>query len=123
MPNPSHVVLVVEDHPIIRICTMDLVRGAGYEPVEAENADAAITELEARTDVGLVLTDVSMPGTMNGLELANYIHRRWPPVRLIVVSGRIEVEQGELPPEARFFSKPYSDDAIIETMTAMLGMA
>ena len=61
-----------------------------------------------------------MPGTMDGVKLAHYIRNRWPPVKLIVASGKTIVEESHLPSGARFFRKPYRDDTIVEAMIAML---
>jgi CheY-like chemotaxis protein len=123
MPNRKAVVLVVEDHPIIRMGALDLVVAAGFEAVEASSADEAIRILEARSDIHLVFTDVEMPGTMDGLKLSHYIRDRWPPVKLIVVSGKTIVDESHLPVDARFFPKPYSESTILGTMLAMLDVA
>ncbi|HEY5363790.1 MAG TPA: response regulator [Aestuariivirga sp.] len=117
----SAVVLVVEDHPLIRLSAMELVEAAGFGAVGAENADAAIAILEARADIRLVFTDVEMPGSIDGLKLAHYIRDRWPPVHLIVVSGKGMLDENELPAGSRFFSKPYSDNTIVAEMTRLLG--
>jgi two-component system, response regulator PdtaR len=102
---------------------LELVVNAGFEALEAEHADEAIRILEARPDIHLVFTDVGMPGTMDGLKLAHYIRRRRPPVKLIVASGKAIIEESHRPPGARFFPKPYSEDAMIKAMTAMLAEA
>ena len=68
-------------------------------------------------------TDVSMPGTMDGIRLAHYIRRRWPPVKLIVASGKAVVDESHLPAGARFFPKPYSDSTIVGAMMRMLADA
>jgi CheY-like chemotaxis protein len=117
----SATVLVVEDHPLIRLSAMELVEAAGFHAIGAENADAAIAILEARADIRLVFTDVEMPGSIDGLKLAHYIRDRWPPVHLIVVSGKGMLDENELPAGSRFFSKPYSDNTIVAEMTRLLG--
>ena len=114
------VVLVVEDHPLIRLAGLEIVASAGFEGIGAANADEAIQILEARTDIHLVFTDIEMPGTMDGLKLAHYIRDRWPPIQLMVASGRAIVEESQLPAGTRFFSKPYSDHTIIDEMTRLL---
>jgi two-component system, response regulator PdtaR len=114
------VVLVVEDSHIIRMCTVDLVVAAGFEALEASSADEAIQVLEGRSDIHLVSTDVSMPGSMDGIKLSHYIRKRWAPVKLIVVSGKNIVDESHLPVGARFFSKPYNDSTIVEAMMGML---
>ena len=115
------VVLVVEDHPLIRLSAMELVKAAGFHAIGAENADAAIAILEARADIRLVFTDVEMPGSIDGLKLVHYIRDRWPPVHLIVVSGRDKLHENQLPTGSRFFSKPYNDNTIVAEMTRLLG--
>jgi CheY-like chemotaxis protein len=120
MNNGKAVVLVVEDDTIIRMDAVDLVRAAGYEALEACNADEAIRILEARDDIDLVFTDVQMPGTMDGIKLCHYIRERWPPVKLLVASGVAIHEESSLPEGSRFFPKPYSDPSITQAMTRML---
>ena len=116
-------VLVVEDHPLVRGGLLEVIVEAGFETLEASSAVEAIRILEARPDIHLVFTDAEMPGTMDGLELARYIRNRWPPVELIVVSGKVVIDPPELPPGARFFPKPYRETSIVEAMTGMLSGA
>jgi len=120
MLNGKAVILVVEDIVLIRMGAVDLVQSAGYEALEASNADEAIRILESRADIDLVFTDVEMPGTMDGIKLSHYIRNRWPPVKLIVASGRAILKESSLPEGSRFFSKPYSDHAIADAIAGML---
>jgi two-component system, response regulator PdtaR len=120
MNNGTAVVLVVEDDAFIRMGAVDLVVSAGYEVLEAENADEAIRILEARNDIDLVFTDVQMPGTMDGIKLTHYIRNRWPPVKIIVASGMAILDESSLPEGSRFFAKPYNDHAITDMMARML---
>lgn len=120
MNKGKAVVLVVEDSTIIRIGALDLVRSAGYEALEACNADEAIRVLESRDDVDLVFTDVQMPGTMDGIKLSHYIRNRWPPVKLIVASGNTILEESSLPEGSRFFAKPYNEHSITAAMARLL---
>ena len=114
------VVLVVEDSPIILMNALELVAAGGFEGVGAASADEAIAILETRADVRLVFTDVEMPGTIDGVKLAHYIRNRWPPIHLMVASGRAIHEESQLPAGSRFFSKPYDNDTIINEMTRLL---
>jgi CheY-like chemotaxis protein len=120
MSTRKNVVLVVEDHPLIRTAALEFLKTAGFEVIEASSADEAIQVLEARSEIHLVFTDVEMPGSIDGLKLSHYIRERWPPVKLIVVSGRTSVMQTHLPAGAKFFGKPYNESAIIEAMRGML---
>ena len=117
------VVLVVEDQILIRMGAVDLVVAAGYEALEASNADEAIAILESRSDIQLVFTDVRTPGSMDGIKLAHYIRNRWPPVRLIVASGQAIMQESSLPEGSRFFSKPYHEGKIVEAMMHLLADA
>ena len=120
MSDHRPAVLVVEDEPLIRMGAVSIVEDAGCEALEASHADAAIQILESRSDIRLVLTDVDMPGTMDGLKLAHHISNRWPPIRLIVVSGKLLIEASHLPRGARFFGKPYADTAVSRAVKEML---
>lgn len=113
------VVLVVEDEPFIRMQAVVTIEKAGYNVVEACNADEAIALLEARDDVRVVVTDIEMPGSMDGIKLARAIRDRWPPVELVVTSGRHRVRADELPPRAKFLPKPYTRDVLITAIRAL----
>ena len=118
-----HVVLVVEDEMMLRMRVVDMVEDAGYVPVEAVDADEAMAILLSRSDIALVLTDVQMPGSMNGLELAHVVHERWPPIRIILASGQLKLSVSDIPQDSRFFGKPLQSDEIIAEMREMLGGA
>ena len=115
------VVLVVEDEALIRLSAVQIAEEAGYEALEARDADEAIKLLEARSDIRLVFTDVHMPGTMDGLKLARYIRERWPPVHLLVASGVAIISERELPSGVSFFRKPYTEHRIMGEMKRLLG--
>ena len=120
MNNGKAIVLIVEDSAIIRMGAVELVLSAGYEALEARDAAEAILILESRHDIDLVFTDVQMPGTMDGIRLSHHIRDRWPPVKLILVSGATIIEESSLPGGSRFFSKPYDDTTIIDAMARLL---
>ena len=110
------VVLVVEDDFLIRMHAVEMIADAGFEVVEAANADEAILVLEARLDITIVFTDVQMPGSMDGLKLAAAIRGRWPPVKIVATSGLVDVRSIDLPPGSRFLPKPYSPSQIVATL-------
>ncbi|MDQ0346501.1 response regulator [Ancylobacter vacuolatus] len=120
MLNGKSVVLIVEDSPIIRMSAVDLMESAGYVALEADCADEAIRLLESRNDIDLVFTDVQMPGTMDGIKLSHYIRDRWPPVKLVVASGKAILEEGSLPLGSQFFPKPYDGHAIADAIGRLL---
>ena len=105
--RPSVAVLIVEDEPLIRMGTVYLIEDAGFEVYEAGSADAAIALLDLHKEIRLIVTDVDMPGSMDGLKLAHYVRGRWPPVKIIVTSGHVTVTEESLPSGALFIPKPY----------------
>lgn len=113
-------VLVVEDEPLVRLGAVEMIEDAGYRVLEAANADEAIRLLESRNDISIVFTDVNMPGSMDGLKLAHVVRNRWPPVQLIVASGRAMIPEQELPARGRFLSKPYQYSEIERTLRQLV---
>nr|WP_316184518.1 MULTISPECIES: response regulator [unclassified Bradyrhizobium] len=83
-------VLVVEDEMMLRMRAVDIVEDAGFSPVQAVDADEALSILESRSDISLLFTDIQMPGSMDGLKLAHAVHDRWPAIKIILVSGQVE---------------------------------
>jgi CheY-like chemotaxis protein len=116
MMSEKPVVLVVEDEALIRLGALDLVESAGCTAVEARDADEAIRILESRPDIRLIFTDIDMPGSMDGLKLSHYVRNRWPPIHIIVASGKAIIAESELPAGARFFPKPYQGEPITEAI-------
>ena len=118
-----HVVLVVEDEMMLRMRAVDMVQDAGYISVEAVDADEALAILQSRSDIALLFTDVQMPGSMNGLQLAHAVHERWPPIKIILASGQLKLSGSDIPQDSRFFGKPLRSDEIIAQMREMLDRA
>jgi DNA-binding NtrC family response regulator len=110
------VVLVVEDEAVILMDTVDLIEGAGFQAIGVFNADEAIRILEGRNDIRVVVTDINIPGSMDGLKLAQAVRHRWPPIELIVTSGKHYFRDEDLPIRARFFPKPYSPSRLTHTL-------
>jgi two-component sensor histidine kinase/ActR/RegA family two-component response regulator len=117
LPN----VLVVEDEMILRMRAVDIVEDAGYCPVQAVNADEAISILESRSDISLLFSDIQMPGTMDGLKLAHAVHNRWPAIKIVLVSGHVKPSEAERPADSRFFRKPLAVDEMISQLQTMIG--
>ncbi|WP_281409937.1 response regulator [Rhizobium grahamii] len=115
-PFRRQVVLVVEDEPLQQMMAVDLVEDAGFEAVKACDAEEAVRILETRTDVRIVLTDVDMPGSVDGLMLAAAIRDRWPPIAIIVTSGRVREREVRLPSGGVFFLKPYDTRKVAQKL-------
>jgi len=114
-------VLVVEDEMILRMRAVDIVEDAGFNPVEAVNADEAISILEKRSDISLLFTDIQMPGSMDGLKLAHAVHDRWPSIKIILVSGQVRPSEAERPADSRFVGKPLGFEEMVDHLQAMVG--
>ena len=91
------VVLIVEDEALVRMTAVDMIEEAGFEVLEATNADEAILLLEARRDITVVFTDIEMPGSMDGLRLAQAVRGRRPPLAKPYTSTQIS-EREEFEP-------------------------
>jgi two-component sensor histidine kinase len=114
-------VLVVEDEMVLRMRALDIVHDAGFIPVEAVNADQALSILESRSDISLLFTDIQMPGTMDGLKLAYAVHKRWPGIKIILVSGQVRLTDADKPANSRFFGKPLEVKKMIAELQEMVG--
>ena len=117
------VVLIVEDEFLLRMDAADIIAAAGFEVVEAENADQAIEILEARRDITVVFTDIQMPGSMDGLKLARAVRGRWPPIKIVATSGRPNVGEPDLPEGGRFLPKPYNPRQVTGVLRELTGAA
>ena len=115
------IVLVVEDEMLLRMRVVDMVEDAGYISLEAVDADEALGILKSRSDIALLFTDIQMPGSMNGLQLAHAVHAHWPPIKIILASGQLNLSSCDIPPDSRFFGKPLKADEIIAEMQNMIG--
>jgi two-component sensor histidine kinase/CheY-like chemotaxis protein len=119
--SPANV-LVVEDEMVLRMRAVDIVEDAGFTAVEAVNADEAISILEARSDISLLFTDIQMPGSMDGLKLAHAVHDRWPAIKIILVSGKVNPSEAERPTDSRFFGKPLGVEEMTAQLQVMIGV-
>ncbi len=96
----------------MRMMALDLVEDAGFEAVEAGSAQDAVRILETRPDIRLVFSDIDLGTGADGLSLARSIRDRWPPVEIIMTSGKVCPAPDDLPERGRFFEKPYRRDEV-----------
>jgi CheY-like chemotaxis protein len=115
------VILVVEDEVLIRMGAVQMLEEAGFEVVEASNADDAMSILELRSDIRAIFTDINMPGTLDGLRLARAVRGRWPPIHLILTSGLVSPREEDFPANGRFIRKPYDSAHVVATVRELLG--
>jgi two-component system, response regulator PdtaR len=117
------VVLLVEDEPLVRTLQVDILREAGFWVLEAQDADEAFEILKRRPDVRAVLTDVDMPGSIDGFEFARLVHQGWPQAGVLVISGKTSPGPGDLPRSAVFAAKPVRPDALVELLRSVIEVA
>lgn len=109
----NFVVLVVDDEPLIRLLMVESLADDGYVVCEACTADEAIQQLSTRTDIRAVVTDIEMPGSMDGLMLARLIRTRFPDIAIFVGSGASIPCANDLPQGAIFMPKPWRQGWLI----------
>jgi CheY-like chemotaxis protein len=114
-------VLVVEDEVLIRDFVSEELTDAGFEVIQVDTADEAIAVLEARQDVHLVFTDIDMTGSMDGLKLAAAVRDRWPPVHIIITTGK--ARPLSIPANALFIPKPYLGRNVVTAMRTFENMS
>lgn len=112
-------ILVVEDESLIRMSIADHLEESGFEVLEARDADQALEILANNPAITIIFTDVDMPGSMDGIALAQAVRDRWPPVRIYVTSGLWRLNTDELPNDAVFIPKPYNADDLAEQFLAI----
>lgn len=126
MPKPGDllnrpVVLVVEDEFLVRTLQVDILRDSGFWVLEAEDADEAFEILKQRPETRVVLTDVDMPGSLDGFEFAWLVSKGWPEVGVLVISGRRAPGPGDIPDRAAFAQKPLRPAALVEQVRELMG--
>ncbi len=109
-------VLLVEDEFLIRLCATEMLEEAGFRVVDARDGDEAMRFLETYPDISILFTDINMPGSLNGFDLARRVHERRPEIQIILTSGRIH-EVTTLPvPGSTFIEKPYGAAEIVRAI-------
>ncbi len=113
------VILVVDDDPLVRVHSQFALEDAGYEVVEAGNAADALERLDERPDIAALFTDIRMPGTLDGVGLANAVHARRPDISILVTSGVNDGSELALPDAAQFVRKPYTGVQLSQMLVRM----
>jgi two-component system, response regulator PdtaR len=117
----SPCVLLVEDEPLVRMAAADDLQEAGFHVLEAANADIALAVLESCSDdVQVLFTDIDMPGSMNGLDLAESVQQRWPHISLLISSAYHQPVPGQIPDDGRFVPKPYCSDDVVQQIRELV---
>jgi len=109
-------ILVVEDEPLLCLDISDALSANDYEVIAVSNADDAIKVLEFRNDISTIFTDIDLRGSTNGLKLAAAVRDRWPPVNIIVTTGKSPPRRDELPANSIFIAKPYRNAEVLDAI-------
>ena len=119
MSTPRPIAVLAEDDEFARLVAADMLTALGFDVLEAEHAYGALQHLETNESVALLYTDVNMPGTMDGCDLAHAVCERWPETRIIVCSGCTSNEAALLPDEAHFIAKPCGERLVRNALRSL----
>lgn len=122
LPGPGHphkpVILLVEDDVLVRFTTAEVLRDAGFDVLEAVDSSEALTLLATGHPLDLVVTDIRMPGPMDGVELASVVKASRPNLPVALLSSHLERPDHEAD---TFIAKPYDPDALVEVVKRLIG--
>ncbi|MEA3391231.1 PAS domain-containing protein [Sphingobium sp. CCH11-B1] len=123
-PDPGlGTILVVDDEPTVRMLAVEVARDAGYHVLEAEDGPGALAILDQGHDIDLLITDVGLPGGLNGRQVADAALARIPALRVIFITGYAEnavLGSGQLAPNMALVTKPFAMDALADRIAAMM---
>jgi two-component system, response regulator PdtaR len=118
LSGQDRVALVVDDEPFARLSAVQVLVDQAYLVLEAADADEALALLDRNDDVSLVVTDISMPGQMDGLSMARHLRRQDAKLALVVATGRSLTEASDLPQAVQYLQKPYAAHALLHSVRA-----
>ena len=113
------VALIVEDEFLVRLLAVDIFVESGFEAIDAADADEAMKILESRRDVGVIFTDIHLPGSIDGLGLAYVVNQRWPSIWILITSALHYPSDRPLPAGSVFLAKPYQSLQITGAVQAL----
>ena len=119
-----HVVVVVEDEPLILMAIADYLMEEGFQVLEARQADEALATIALDPAIVHVLfTDVQMPGEMDGIALSHHVKAHWPWIGLLVTSAHVTPQAEDLPEGSRFLRKPYHRAHVVDRIRELAAAA
>ena len=113
-------VLIVEDEVLIRMSSAATLEDAGFRTLEAGSSAEALEMLLANTDITVLMTDVRLPGEMDGLDLVELVRRNHPAIRSMVVSGTTSARDAGNAGALGFLSKPYMAHSLVHAMNNLV---
>jgi two-component system, response regulator PdtaR len=121
MSSTVTTILTVEDEALISAHLCSVLEEAGHNVIATSNPDKAIEVLEVRDDIRLVITDVNLPGSMDGLKLAAAVKRKWPPIKIIITTALGKVAEEDMPADSVFLPKPWDTGRLLSTIDRIVG--
>ncbi|WP_264606421.1 response regulator [Sphingobium sp. B2D3C] len=113
--------LVVDDDALILMHACNILEDAGFRCFDACDGRAAVELLDLHaTSINLLFSDVEMPGGIDGFALARHVTEHWPHIEIVIASGRIAPEPGDMPEHATFVAKPFSAQKVHDHLRASL---
>jgi CheY-like chemotaxis protein len=119
----GEIVLIVDDEPTVRMLIGDTLSELGYRGIEAGNTAAALKVLESDVKIDLLITDVGLPGTMNGKELADLARKSRSDLKVLFITGYAEnaaISNGQLGPGMHVLSKPFPMDRLATRIRSII---
>lgn len=112
--------LIAEDDAFIRAMIADFLRDSGFDVLEAESADQAVAVLESGANISLLFSDIKMPGTMDGCDLARQVRERWPDTRVLLTSGYSSALAEARNTEPQVLEKPYRPLSVLAAILSIV---
>ena len=116
--SAAPVVLIVENDVLLRLVTASNLRDAGFDVIEAANCAEALRILDC-IPVDVLFSDIDMPGNVNGLALAQWVHRSQADTRIVLTSG-VARTPGDVKEYASFLPKPYAEKDVERLLRSVL---
>jgi CheY-like chemotaxis protein len=117
---PPETILFVEDEPLIRMDMAEFLRQCGYTVAEATDAKEAMEALKSKLTIDLVISDIRMPGDMDGRALASWVRENHPSVQVILTSGYSRSREHEAIENVSYLAKPYTGQILLARIRKML---
>ena len=116
--DPEHTIMIVEDELLLRLDLANQLHSAGFEIIEAQSGDEAVKILATNIDVDLILTDIRMPGQVDGLGLVSFVKRQERRIKVILLSAYVEADSDS--PADASFAKPVRIEALLAKVRQLL---
>jgi DNA-binding response OmpR family regulator len=122
MPDAIPRIMIVEDEFLIRLTLAEALSDEGFEVIQAATADEALAALRDNPDIALLLTDIQLPGRLNGVELVRTVRQQVPRLPVIFMTGRPDsLTRNATAPGDVFIAKPYLPSQVCAAVRRLIG--